>query len=322
MAAPTREVEVGLDVRGELPAVLDGAYVQTAARGVCGIRLGGGSARWFRGPRPVGLVGAHPSVARPVFDGERWHTVVSHPGLGHAEHVVMGADGGVLRTATFAADGVPAVAVAGRFVVVVESGPYYSRAAALVGVRDPHVHAEDRPVRIGLVSGGEPCWFEVGVGEVRQVVNAYAELGRVVVDAVWAPGVLRRCAIDLGTGVVRTTSLPSLDIGGVDPRFVGVRHRFVLGAAGRSVVRHDLALGERAVRRLPARPSQPVFVPRGGDEGDGWLVVLAGDRLVVLDAQEPEGRPVAEVALPFAVRASERARWVAAPELHGEHRGR
>ncbi|MFI9816552.1 carotenoid oxygenase family protein [Saccharothrix variisporea] len=316
MAAPTREAEVGLDVRGELPAALDGAYVQTAARGVCGVRLGGGGARWFRGPRPVGLVPAHPSVARPVFDGNRWHTAMSHPGLGYAEHVVHD-PGGTLKSATpFPAKGTPVLAVAGRFVVVFDSGPYYSRAAALVGARDPYVHRDDLPVRIGLTDGGEPCWFEVGTGEVRHAVNAHTELGRVVVDAVWEPGVLRRCTLDLATGAVRTTTLPPLDIGGVDPRVANRRHRFVFGTAGDSLVRYDVALGHRSVRDLPTTPSQPVFVPRGRDEGDGWLVALAGDRLLVLDAEDLAARPVAEVALPFAVPASPRAQWVTALELH------
>ncbi|NUT96191.1 MAG: hypothetical protein HOY78_29605 [Saccharothrix sp.] len=322
MAAPTREAEVGLDVRGALPAALDGAYVQTAARGVCGIRLGGGGARWFRGPRPVGLPPAHPTAARPVFDGNRWHTALSHPGLGYAEHVVLGVDGGLQAAEPFQADGTPVLAVAGRFVVVFDSGPYYSRAAALVGAREPYVHRDDLPVRVGLVDGGEPCWFEVGTGEVWHAVNAHAELGRVVVDAVWAPGVLRRCTIDLTTGAVRTTTLPALDVGGVDPRVANQWHRFVFGTAGTSVVRYDLALGHRSERELATTPSQPVFVPRGRDEGDGWLLTLAGDRLLVLDAEDLAARPVAEVALPFAVPAATRAQWVTAPELHGERRGR
>ncbi|WP_309116055.1 carotenoid oxygenase family protein [Saccharothrix sp.] len=322
MAAPTRKAEAGLDVRGVLPAALDGAYVQTAARGVCGIRLGGGAARWFRGPRPVGLPPVHPAAARPVFDGKRWHTAVSHPGLGYAEHLQMGVDGTLKHAEVLAANGTSALAVAGRYVVVFDSGPYYSRAAAMVGLRDPYVHKENSPVRVGLIDGGEPCWFDAGEGEVLHTVNAHAELGRVVVDAVWAPGVLRRCAIDLGTGALRMTDLPALDTGIVDPRVANRRHRFVFGTAGNAVVRHDVALGHRLVRHLPSQPSQPVFVPRGQEEGDGWLLTLAGDRLLVLDAEDPAARPIAEVALPFAVPASPRAQWLTAPELHGERRGR
>ncbi|MFI9008105.1 carotenoid oxygenase family protein [Actinosynnema sp. NPDC053489] len=320
MVASVREVAGALVVRGALPAELDGALVWSGEYGASGVRLGPGGARWYRGPRPAALAPADwpagATMARPVFDGKLWHTAMSHPDLGYAEHVTLGPEGELLRAEPFPLEAAPRMRAAGvtdRFVVVFDSAPYYSRAADLVGLRDPYSGPATGPARIGLLAYGEPRWFEVGEGEVLSLVNAYEDLGRVVVDAVWAPGVLRRHTLDLATGGVRRVELPAMDVGSVDGRLTGRRHRFVFGVAGTSVVRHDVALGCTWRRELGVTPGQPVFVPRGADEGDGWVVVVAGDEVLVLDAGDLAGRPVAVVRLPFEVRASRRATWVAGP---------
>lgn len=318
VVASVREVAEALVVRGALPAGLDGALVWSGKYGVSGVRLGPDGARWYRGPRPAALVPADlPSgatMARPVFDGGVWHTAMSHPDLGYAEHVTLGDDGEVLRAEPFPLEGAPrmrAVGVTDRFVVVFDSAPYYSRAADLVGLRDPYSGPATGPTRIGLLAYGRPLWFEVAEGEVLSLVNAYEDLGRVVVDAVWAPGVLRRHTLDLATGGVRQVELPAMDVGVVDDRLAGRRHRFVFGTAGAAIIRHDVALGCTWRRGLATTPSQPVFVPNGKDEGQGWVVTVAGDEVLVLDAADLAGPPVAVVRLPFEVEASRRATWVA-----------
>lgn len=213
--------------------------------------------------------------------------------------------------AALAPDDFPsAVAVAGRFVVVFDSPDRYDRAADLVGLRDPCSGPVHGPVRVGLLAGGRPDWFEVGEGDVLSLVNAYEDLGRVVVDAVWAPGVLRRHVIDLVTGRVRRVELPAMDVARVDGRVSGRRHRFAFGAAGTAVVWHDVALGCTWRRELGVTPGRPVFVPRGREEGDGWVVVVAGDEVLVLDAADLAGPPVAVVRLPFPVPASRSAVWL------------
>ncbi|WP_158851238.1 carotenoid oxygenase family protein [Saccharothrix deserti] len=320
MAAPAQEVVEPLTVRGELPAALAGAFVQALPHGVSGIRLAAGTARWYRGERPPALARENWSddatMARPVCDGVFWHTAVSYPGLGCAEHLTLTSDGEVVRVEPFVLHGTPmmrAVALTDRFFVVFDSPPYYSHAAALVGLRSPYVARTGQPTRIGLLPRdgvGQPCWFEVGGGEVLQAVNAHDGLGRVVVDAVWAPGVLRRSTIDLTTGEVRTTSLSGMDVATVDDRVAGRRHRHVFGLAGRTVVRHDVVLDRGWTHELRRPAGQPVFAPRGRREGDGWLVVLAGDELVVLDAEDVAGPPVAVVVLPFEPPVSRRATWL------------
>ena len=318
MVASVREVAEALVVRGALPAGLDGALVWSGKYGVSGVRLGPDGARWYRGPRPAALAAAdRPSgatMAAPVFDGQVWHTAMSHPDLGYAEHVTLADDGEVLRAEPFPLDRAPrmrAVGVTERFVVVFDSAPYYSRAADLVGLRDPYSGPATGPARIGLLAHGGPLWFEVGEGEVLSLANVYEDLGRVVVDAVWAPGVLRRHVLDLATGGVRRIDLPAMDVASVDGRRTRRRHRFVFGTAGTAIVRHDVALGCTWRREVGVTPSRPVFVPRGDAEGDGWVVAVAGDELLVLDAADLAGAPVAVVRLPFAVPASGRATWLA-----------
>lgn len=317
MFASVREVAEALVVRGALPAELDGAIVWAGKYGVSGVRLGSGGAQWYRGPRPAALAPldwpAGATMARPVFDGTCWHTAMSHPDLGYAEHVRLGADGEVLRAEPFPLDGAPrmrAIGVTDRFLVVFDSAPYYSRAADLVGLRDPYSGRATGPARIGLLAYGRPHWFDVEDGEVLSVVNAYEDLGRVVVDAIWAPGVLRRHTLDLATGSVRRVDLPAMDVAGVDERMTGRRHRFVFGTAGTALVRHDIAFGCTWRREVGVTPGQPVFVPRGKDEGEGWVVAVVGDEVLVLDAADLAGPPVAVVGLPFAVPASDRATWL------------
>ncbi|MFE2756895.1 carotenoid oxygenase family protein [Actinosynnema sp. NPDC059335] len=317
MVASVREAAESPVVRGRLPVDLRGAVVWSGRYGVSGVRLGPDGARWYRGPRPAALAPAdRPSgatMARPVFDGEVWHPAVSHQDFGYVEHVMPDEGGGVLRAEPFPLEGAPrmrAVGVTERFVVVFDSPPRYSRAADLVGLRDPYSGPARGPVRVGLLAYGRPDWFEAGEGEVLSLVNAYEDLGRVVVDAVWAPGVLRRHVIDLATGRVRRVELAAVDVAGVDERRTGRRHRFVFGAAGAAVVRHDVALGCTWRRELAVTPGRPVFVPRGREEGDGWVVVVAGDEVLVLDAADLAGPPVAVVRLPFAVPASRNAAWL------------
>ncbi|WP_367138247.1 carotenoid oxygenase family protein [Saccharothrix sp. HUAS TT1] len=317
VVASVREVAEALVVRGALPGAVDGALVWSGRYGVSGVQLGPDGARWYRGARPAALAPADrpagATMARPVFDGEVWHTAMSHPDLGYAEHVQLGPDGEVLRAEPFPLDGAPrmrAVGVTERFVVVFDSAPRYSRAADLVGLRDPYSGPATGPARIGLLAYGRPHWFEVGEGEVLSLVNAYEDLGRVVVDAIWAPGVLRRHVLDLATGGVRRIDLPAMDVARVDDRLTGRRHRHVFGAAGTAIVRHDVAFGCTWRREVGVVPGQPVFVPRGEEEGEGWVVATAGDRVLVLDAADLAGRPVAVVELPFAVPASRQAAWL------------
>ncbi|MFL6142301.1 MAG: carotenoid oxygenase family protein [Labedaea sp.] len=362
-----------LSVTGTIPAELNGCLLRAVdhpAWGAAprpgtplvdgGIRLSGGVARWYRQTTPPcgnsatwraarlrsgdPRAGAHgpASLARPVTDPVTgvWHTVATYPGLNHAEHLWLGADGSVRHAEPFPLDGAPlmqAVAMTERYLVVLDLPVTHRRAAALLGEGFPYAWDDGRPARIGLIGRDEerPRWFSVPSCYVFDVVNAYDDRDRVVLDAVrherafdQAGGTpaarLWRWTVDLRTGTVREGELDRLPIEQpeVDPRVRGRRHRVVFGignsAAGEAttLVRHDLAGAATQVRELgPAkRAEQPVLVP-GAAEGTGWLIAVVHDmakarsEVLVLDAADLSARPVATVHVPFRLPVSRHTWW-------------
>jgi carotenoid cleavage dioxygenase len=164
-----------------------------------------------------------------------------------------------------------------------------------------------------------------------------------------APPELWRWTLDLRTGTVTERRLAAVpqEWPQVDPSFRGRRHRFVFsagltgdaagsaaggtadaapgGLTATALVRHDVVTGATQVRVLEPGCSagQPVFVPRphegtDGDEpaeGDGWLVTAVYDAargcsdVLILDAGDLCGPPVATVHLPVRLPASLHTRW-------------
>ncbi len=105
---------------------------------------------------------------------------------------------------------------------------------------------------------------------------------------------------------IYTLALPDKDSGG-----------FVEASA---LYRHDLQTGERQMHDFGAgrRPGEFVFTPRAPDsaEGDGWLIGLVIDsdaetaQLVILDAMDFEGSPVALIHLPHRVPPGFHGNWI------------
>ncbi|WP_157996040.1 carotenoid oxygenase family protein [Thermomonospora amylolytica] len=335
-----------------------------------GIRLEGGVARWHRAALPVrrhrpfgpvpalaptvwapdaagGDEPAYITLARPVrtAGSAEWHTVAAYPGLGHAEHLVAGPDGGVLRARPFALDGAPlmhAVALTRRYVVVLDLPVVHHRAAALVGARFPYAWRPGRPARIGLLprdpgEDAEPRWFPIEPCYVFDVVNAYDDGGTVVLDAVRharafddpdpgavPPPRVHRWTLDLDTGAVADRAIPQAGrTAVVDERVFGHRHRYLFGLTGGAadvrLCRHDLRTGVTTVRGLGGGPvSRPLFVPDAGRaaEGAGWVVVLTEDparrrgHLLAFDALDIAGPPRAVVRLPLGLPVTRRAVWL------------
>jgi carotenoid cleavage dioxygenase len=147
---------------------------------------------------------------------------------------------------------------------------------------------------------------------------------------------LHRFRIDLARGTLASTPLDDHEgeFPRVDDRLVGRKHRFgyfaTTGPEGNpsllpeftAVARIDLERGGRvAVRPHGAGNGcgEPVFVPRSPDaaEDDGWVLYLAYDRernaseLVVVDATDFAGEPVARVLLPHRVPYGFHGNWVA-----------
>ena len=136
--------------------------------------------------------------------------------------------------------------------------------------------------------------------------------------------VLERWTLDLRSGALVTETLDdrSQEFPRIDERRTGLPHRYGYGAAfGRGVehgpaLRHDLVAGTTEVHEYgPGRVTlEPIFVPRspdGGtdpaDEDDGWVVSYVYDAttdrsdVVILDARDFTGEPVATIHLPVRV---------------------
>jgi carotenoid cleavage dioxygenase len=147
---------------------------------------------------------------------------------------------------------------------------------------------------------------------------------------------LHRFRLDLASGAVRSTPLDDHEgeFPRVDERLVGRRHRFgYFAAVGpeatanllpefTSIAKIDLERGGRVEVRPHGAGNgcgEPVFVPRRDDaaEDDGWVLYLAYDRdrnaseLMVLDARDIGGEPVARVRLPHRVPYGFHGNWVA-----------
>ena len=186
-------------------------------------------------------------------------------------------------------------------------------------------------------------WFEIDPCYIFHPLNAYdLPDGRVVLDAVRHPKVfdrqrlgpdegpprLDRWTIDPGTGRVdqetlddRPQEFPRLHEG-----FQGREHRYGYGVtteaalAPTTALKHDVVAATTEVHDFgPGRSSQePVFVPRAGAaaEDDGWILAYVHDAttdradVVVLDAHDFTGEPVATVHLPVRVPYGFHGNWV------------
>jgi len=220
------------------------------------------------------------------------------------------------------------------------------------------------PARIGVVrrdgDGSDLRWFTGPKKCLLHTFNAFAEGDRITLDApfyrgnpfpflpsmdgsAWEPGFghayVRRLTLDLG-GASDEWSEDVLfdtligDLGAVDPRKIGYRHRFCFGAhemplpegldirrppwpISNSYVRFDVE--QRSTSFLRLKPTQMldecVFVPRKGSlrEGDGYLLGVADDlvekssELIIADAERLHEGPVARATLPMG----------AGPKVHG-----
>ncbi len=192
-------------------------------------------------------------------------------------------------------------------------------------------------------------WFEAPSCYVFHTLNAYEADGTVVVDVVRHPrmfattfngpdegaAVLERWTLDLASGAVKTETLDDRpqEFPRIDERLTGRRHRYgyaaglVDGISSGPALKHDLATGSSSVHDYgPGRMTlEPLFVPRSADdvassdptaEDDGWVMSYvydaATDRsdVVILDAQDFTGDPVATVHLPGRVPFGFHGSWV------------
>jgi carotenoid cleavage dioxygenase-like enzyme len=146
--------------------------------------------------------------------------------------------------------------------------------------------------------------------------------------------VLERWTLDLVAGTLSTETLDdrAQEFPRIDERRTGRPHRYGYGAGFGAGVehgpafKHDLAAGTSAVHDYgPGRVTlEPLFVPRSPDaaadpgaiEDDGWVMSYVYDAttdrsdVVILDAQDFTGDPVATIHLPVRVPFGFHGNWV------------
>ncbi|MFF0767851.1 carotenoid oxygenase family protein [Nonomuraea wenchangensis] len=206
-------------------------------------------------------------------------------------------------------------------------------------------------------AGGETRWFDVEPCWVFHTVNAYDDGDEVVVDVIRYPKrfvdarldaggapTLDRWRIDPASGKVSQTRLDdrSQEFPRIDERRTGLPHRYGYTAAARelndivsphdtgledlpdeafdnTLIKHDLVRGTQEARQFGrgAYVGEPVFVPEGEAEDDGYVMTLVNDPdrgaadLVIVSARDFTGEPVATVHLPARVPLGFHGSWIA-----------
>lgn len=147
------------------------------------------------------------------------------------------------------------------------------------------------------------------------------------------PPTLVRWVLDLQTGKLAETQLSeqSVEFPRLNDSRVGQSYRFGYTAQFNAdlqfgaVCKHDLHSGETLEHNYGAGRAamEPVFVPKSNAraEDEGWLLSYVYDQntnksdVVILDAQDFEGAPVATVHLPVRVPYGFHGNWVSDADL-------
>jgi carotenoid cleavage dioxygenase len=195
--------------------------------------------------------------------------------------------------------------------------------------------------------GGDTRWFEIDPCYVFHPVNAYDDGTNIVIhvsrqneafgsssDDYAEVGRLYKWTIDTVTGKVSEEMVDDRpgDFGRVNDKYVGSKAQFAylmsLGGEGnseepvygKSLWKYDLATGQCWEHHLgvTTRGGEPVFAPSSsnGAEDEGYVMTIVHDtateksRLVIIDAQNFNGPPVATIHLPQRVPYGAHGNWV------------
>jgi carotenoid cleavage dioxygenase len=210
----------------------------------------------------------------------------------------------------------------------------------------------EREARVGVLARrpGHVRWFATPPFFTYHFVNAFEGERKITVDYVRhtafgagapPPGTMRRppalhrLTVDLAAGTVADAQLDDhvVEFPRFDERRTGRAHRYAYvptrldagGPAGMfdGLLRYDGERQTASVHRYGAGrfTGEAVFAPRPGGAGeqDGWVLSFVHDAarnasdLVVLDAGDFTGAPVATVRLPVRVPEGLHGNWVPAP---------
>jgi len=294
-----------------------------------------------------GPFSAHPK--RDPDNGEL-HAVGYFSGWDHLQHVVVSAEGEVVRTVDIPVAGRPMVhdcAITENYFIVFDFPVIYGAPEGGNGAGS-YSWQEDHGSRVGLLprqgAADEIIWCEVENCFVFHPLNAYEDSdGRVVLDVVRhpkmfasnltgpgeGPPTLDRWILDPKGGASKESRISDRpqEFPRLDERLVGKPYRYgYCGASGTvgpfgGLLKHDLQTGETLHRDDgPSKQYQePVFVPCSpdADEDDGWIMSYRHDaerntaEVVILHAQDFLGTPLATIDLTVRVPFGFHGNWVA-----------
>jgi carotenoid cleavage dioxygenase len=239
-------------------------------------------------------------------------------------------------------------AITQRFAIILDLPVTFNLEAAMAGQSFPYRWNPAHQARIGLLPregvAEDIIWAETDPCYVFHVVNAFDDVdGRVILDVVVhetmfadseaGPDSKRsgfeRWTIDPAARTVdrRVIDPTPQEFPRQDERRFGLPYRYAYTMAmtgaflGAGLLKHDFETGARQFKDFgPNRhPGEFVFVPAHADAGEdeGWLIGLVIDlndetsELVILDARDFEGAPVATVQLPHRIPPGFHGNWVA-----------
>ena len=243
-------------------------------------------------------------------------------------------------------------AITEHYVLIFDLPVTFSMKTLLAGHPFPYQWNAEHKARVGLLpregKDADIIWCDVAPAYVFHPCNAYETPdGKVIVDVaahdtMFADSVLgpdsvktpfERWTID---EVARTVSRTVIDatrqeFPRPDERRIGQPYRYAYTMAlpegdaeqafsDHRIFKHDLEAGTRQTHEFGAGryPGEFVFVPRGPAEDEGWLMGYVIDSttdttdLVILDAQDFEGKPQAVVHIPHRVPPGFHGNWVPA----------
>jgi carotenoid cleavage dioxygenase len=178
---------------------------------------------------------------------------------------------------------------------------------------------------------GQVRWFEIDPCYVFHVANAHIDGKSIVLQACRYPelwrtdggfadtAVLWDWTLDLATGAVSERQLDdrAVEFPRIDDRLAGLPARYSVTVGGTSLLRYDLHSGDAVTHGFGAAvPGEAVFVPSGSDESSGWYLAYVYDPvsdasdLVILDAADFGGDPVARIHLPRRVPYGFHGSWI------------
>jgi carotenoid cleavage dioxygenase len=212
----------------------------------------------------------------------------------------------------------------------------------------PYRWDDQHRARLGVLRRDDPDgqlrWFEIDPCFVFHIANAYdvtsANGNSIVLEVLRYPEMWRessefgidaalwRWTVNLDTGVVEESQLDdrAVEFPRIDDRLAGAAARYSVAVGSDALVRYDLQrdtatehrFGGGSSNRATSAPGEAVFAPAVGqsDELAGWYLtyvydpVTDGSDLVVIDASDFEGDPVARIRLPRRVPHGFHGNWI------------